>query len=324
MNRKKEEALRSLYVKLELCKDGNTDLETAQYLRDSLYYMKEAKNLNIDQIKQMLEMSQNLQEKLRHGYINTARMEAENLKKTADELRRNPGGNKKKMGIWKTLFGVKKNQEDVRSEQIDTQLKQAEENVKKIKWQLSHLSDQWEECYKEIEKLAEESVKMNRKSPRYNQLLIEAKGKQDQMKILEGQMKQYTAALQNNTQYRILLDNGRITIDLQNMIPDIAKAEVLMDQIAQGTETVGEKITDLENILERENKRVLGAMEQKTDRMTKDMGFFAEMQKKAIDREKEEQKQKEKNIQEKSEKENKEQELDFSVSERLEEGCDLI
>ncbi|MDO5422137.1 MAG: hypothetical protein Q4F41_00240 [Eubacteriales bacterium] len=291
MSRKTEEMQRELRVKLELCGDGNEDPEIRQSLRNTLALLREAKSRNPAMQRQMLETAQNLQEALRQGRLSTARLEAKRLEASAKEWKQKPGGSRSVMERLKKLFKPKKSQEDVRHEQIERQLKQAEDNIGEIKERLSRLSDQWEQCYQELQTLAAESVKMDKKNPRYAQLLAEAKEKQSKMKILEGQMKQFSAVLQNNTQYQTMLDNGRITLDLQALMPETAQAELLMEQIAQGAEDTKERIQDMDEILKKGNQRVQDAFVQEADE-SQGMDLFEQMQQEALNQSQAEARQK--------------------------------
>lgn len=276
---KSERLKEKLRLKLELCQDRNQDPRIGKCLRSAVFSLREANRRDIRTIERMQEVTEELLKNLKQDRIPAAQIEAERLSRLTEELQQGKEREKSKMGILKKLFGGK-NQEELHSELIDEQMKQGEDYISRIKIQLLRLSDQWEQCHRELNDLAQASVKMDRKNPRYHQLLVEAKDKTNRMKMLEGQMRQYTSALQNNTQYQTLLENGKVTLDLKSLMPDMAKAEALMEEIVRGTENTSESISDLENILSTGNKKILDTLEQETE-IESELELFQEMQQKA-------------------------------------------
>ncbi|MCC8138378.1 MAG: hypothetical protein LIO76_10075 [Clostridiales bacterium] len=273
---KTEEKLRRLRVTLELCRDRNTDADIGESLNRSIRLVKDVKDCDDDRLETLLEAVRELEDELRREDMYTARAEAHRLSELANELSHEPE-RKNRMGILSKMFGGRKSAEDIQRQEMDKQFQQAEENIMQLKRQISRLNDQWEACYGELQKLAEQSVKLDKNSPRYAQILTEAKGKQNRLKLLEAQIKQYSTAMQNNSEYQMLLDNGRISADLSRLMPDAAKAEVLMDQIVQDAEDVGEKVQDMGDLVERGSRRMLDAMGQGVS-SPQDMDLFEQMQ----------------------------------------------
>lgn len=269
-----------LQLKLELCKDRSQDPEIGKCLRTALFSLREAERQDVRTLEHMLEAAQDLLEALRQDRVPAARIEAERLKRLTEELQRRKGREKGKMGILKKLFGEKKSQEEIQSQLLGEQIKQAEDYISKIKTQLTRLSDQWDQYYKELNELAQASLKIDRENPRYSQLMAEAKEKSNKMKLLEGQIRQYTSALQNNAQYQTLLANGKITLDLKLLMPDMAKAEALTEEIVRGTESANDAIVELGDILSEGNAKILRSLEQESD-FQPDMELFRKLQQKA-------------------------------------------
>ena len=277
---KSEKMKEELRLKLELCQDRNLDPEIRKCLRSAVFSLREAKRRDFRTIERMLEAAEELLRNLKQDHIPAAQIEAERIGRLTEELQQGIEREKSKMGILKKIFGGKKTQEEIRSELIDEQMKQGEDYISKIKIQLLRLSDQWEQCHRELNDLAQASVEMDRKNPRYRQLLVEAQDKANRMKMLEGQIRQYSSALQNNTKYQTLLENGKVTLDLKSLMPDMAKTEALMEEIVRGTENASESISDLGVILSAGNQKILGTMEQETA-VESDLELFQELQQKA-------------------------------------------
>ena len=95
---------------------------------------------------------------------------------------------------------------------------------------------------KELREKAALCARLGKDDPQYASVRRQALALQPQIKTLEQQINLYTKTLQNNAQYRAMIQTGRMVRDLEQYQVDLSEAESMLETISENSQDLTESI----------------------------------------------------------------------------------
>ena len=152
----------------------------------------------------------------------------------------------KNMGILNHLkAGIGKRESDSQKAMIEKEEKEAEQRVYDIEKQIARLYDDHSELTKQFERKVKTCSELDKDNNMYRQTKQQALALLPRIRSIEKQINMYAKMLETSSRYHAMIEMGKTTFDLQKFMPDISKAEAMMQWITEGAQETAENMSGL-------------------------------------------------------------------------------
>lgn len=172
-----------------------------------------------------------------------------------------------------------KREGEARDEMIRSQEYEAEQNVFELQRKIISLSQTLKRQMDLFESKVKECAAMPADSYDYRVARQQAVLMRPRIAALEKQLQLYGMTLENNAQYQVMLEAGRMTFQLRNYMPDTAKADLLLKSIEDETRDIVGEMESMSSTLSSYGAATDQAMEGTSSALKSDDAFDARVEK---------------------------------------------
>lgn len=156
-----------------------------------------------------------------------------------------------KAGDWRMgLFGrikeiAGRHEQDSQTKMLGLEGKEAEQRVYELEKKIASLYDSHSELTRQLEEKVKQCSALNKNDNAYLKLRQQAMALMPRIRSLEKQIHMHIKMLESSSRYQAMIEMGNSAFELQKFMPDISRAEAMMEWIAGKTQDVSESMEDL-------------------------------------------------------------------------------